>query len=174
MTKKNNKITQNESPHHCSIIKSNTRLTFRSESRLKSDSTKGAAGGVSGRRPDVRVSSQSAASNSDGTFRLRDFPLCDRGEVQIGGGGGRGAGTTWLGFMTAGDGGSSSKREEQSGEDVKLSSLAGCCKDCEGSAPEGGGGDEDEESERDSAGGQSSAPWGEPKRQVTKRKRRNV
>lgn len=174
-TKKKKKERKNSvvliSPHHCSIIKSNTRLTFRSESRLKSDSTKGAVGGVSGRRPEVRVSSQSAASNSDGALRLRDFPLCERGEVQMGGGGGGGgAGTTWLGFTTAGDGGSSSKREEQSGEGVKLSSLVGCWEDFEGSAPEGGGGggDEDEESGRDSAGGLSSARWVEPKRQVTK------
>lgn len=129
-------------------------------------------GGVNGRRPDVRVSSQSAASNSDGARRLRDFPPCDRGEVQMGGGGGGGgAGTTWLGFMTAGDGGSSSKREEQSGEGMKLSSLVGCWEDWEGSAPEGGGGgrgDVDEESERDSAGGLRSDTWEEPKRQVTK------
>lgn len=113
------------SSHHCSIIRSNTRLTFRTESRLKSDSTKGAVGGVSGRRPDVSVSSQSAASNSDGACRLRDFSPCDRGEVQMDGGGG-GAGTTWLGLRTAGDGGSSSRREEQSGEGMKLSSLVGC------------------------------------------------
>lgn len=111
-------------PHHCSIIRSSTRLTFRSESRLKSDSTKGAVGGVRGRRPDVSVSSQSAASNNVGARRFRDFPLDDRGEVQMGGGGG--AGTTWLGFITAGDGGSSSKREEQRGEGRKLSSLL-CC-----------------------------------------------
>lgn len=77
-------------PHHCSIIRSNTRLTFRSESRLKSDSTKGAFGGVSGRRPDVSVSSQSAASNGVGARRFRDFPVDGRGEVQIGGGGGAG------------------------------------------------------------------------------------
>lgn len=112
------------SPHHCSIIRSNTRLTFRSESRLKSVSTKGAVGGVSGRRPDVSVSSQSAASNCVGARRFRDFPVDDRGEVQMGGGGG--AGITWLGVITAGDGGSSSKREEQRGEGRKLSSLV-CC-----------------------------------------------
>lgn len=129
-------------------------------------------GGVSGRSPVVRVSSQSAASKSDGARRLRDFPPCDRGEVQMGGGGGGGgAGTTWLGFMTAGDGGSSSKREEQSGEGMKLSSLVGCWEDWEDwaeSGPEGGagGGDEDGESERDSAGGLSSDTWEEPKRQV--------
>lgn len=124
-------------PHHCSIIRSNTRLTFKSESRLKSDSTKGADGGVRGRRPDVRVSSQSAASNSVGARRFRDFPLDDRGEVQMGGGGG--AGITWLGFITAGDGGSSSRREEQSGEGRKLSSL--CSWEAwDWSAWEGGGG----------------------------------
>lgn len=110
-----------KSPHHCSIIRSNTRLTFRSESRLKSDSTKGAVGGVRGRRPDVSVSSQSAASKCVGARRFRDFPVDDKGEVQMGGGGG--TVITWLGFITAGDGGSSSKREEHSGEGRKLSSL---------------------------------------------------
>lgn len=112
------------SPHHCSIIRSNTRLTFRSDSRLKSDSTNGAVGGVRGWRPDVRVSSQSTASNSVGARRFLDFPVDDRGEVQMGGGGG--AGITWLGFITAGDGGSSSNREEHRGEGKKLSSLL-CC-----------------------------------------------
>ncbi|TNN81066.1 hypothetical protein EYF80_008722 [Liparis tanakae] len=116
-----NKYTRTH-PHHFSIIRSNTRLTFRSESRLKSDSTNGAAGGVRGRRPDVRVSSQSAASNDVGARRLRDFPVDGRGEVQMDGGGG-GAGITWPGFITAGDGGSSSKRDEQRGEGRKLSSL---------------------------------------------------
>lgn len=116
-------------PHHCSIIRSNTRLTFKSESRLKSDSTKGAVGGVRGRRPDVSVSSQSAASNSVVARRFLDFPVDGRGEVQMGGGGG--AGTTWLGFITTGDGGSSSKREEQSGEGRKLSSLVCCWEACD-------------------------------------------
>lgn len=108
-------------PHHFSIIRSNTRLTFRSESRLKSDPTNGAAGGVRGRRPDERVSSQSAASNAVGARRLRDFPLDGRGEVQMGGGGGGGAAMAWLGFITAGDGGSSSRREEHRGEGRKPS-----------------------------------------------------
>lgn len=79
---------------------------------------------MSGRRPDVRVSSQSAASNSVGARRFRDLPVCDKGEVQIGGGGG--AGITWLGFITAGDGGSSNSREEHRGEGRKWSSLLYC------------------------------------------------
>lgn len=106
-------------------MRSNTRLTFRSESRLKSGSTKGAVGGVSGRRPHVSVSSHSAASNGVGARRLRDFPLDDRGEEQIGGGGG--VGITWLGWITAGDGGISKSREEHRGEGRKLSSLCCCC-----------------------------------------------
>lgn len=67
-----------------------------------------------GRKPDVSVSSQSAASNGVGARRFRDFLLDGRGEVQMGGGGG--AGMTWLDFITAGDGGSSNRREEQRGE----------------------------------------------------------
>lgn len=78
--------------HHCSIKRSSTRFTFRSESRLKSDSTKGGFGGVRGWRPDVRVSSQSAASNDVGARRFRDFRFEGIGEVHIGRGGG--AGTT--------------------------------------------------------------------------------
>lgn len=118
--------TRLSGPHHCSINRSNTRFTFRSESRLKSDSTKGAFGGVRGWKPDVSDSSQSAASNGVGARRFRDFPLDVRGEAQMGIGGGGGAGTTWFGFITAGEGGNSSKREEQRGEGRKLSSLQ-CC-----------------------------------------------
>lgn len=120
----NNERSPLASPHHCSIIRSSTRLTFRSESRLKSGSTKGAAGGVRGRRPDDSVSSQSAASNGVGARRFRDLLVDGNGEVQMGGGGG--SGTTWLGFITAGDGGSSNKREEQRGESRELSSMW-CC-----------------------------------------------
>lgn len=109
------------SPHHFSINRSSTRLTFKSESRLKSCSTKGAAGGVRGRRPDVSVSSHSAASKRAAARRFRDVPADGRGEVQMGGGGG--TGNTWVGLMTAGEGGSSSKSEEHRGDGRKLSSL---------------------------------------------------
>lgn len=113
-------------PHHFSISRSRTRFTFRSESRLKSGSTKGALGGVTGRRPDVSVSSQSAASNGIGARRLRDFAVDVKGEVQMRRGGG--AGRTWFGFITAGDGGSSNKREEQRGDGKQLLSML-CCWD---------------------------------------------
>lgn len=69
----------------------------------------------------MRVSSQSAASNC-GARLFREFLVEGTGEVQIGSG--IGGGRTWPGFMTAGDGGSSSKREEQRGDGRKLSS---CC-----------------------------------------------
>lgn len=74
-----------------------------------------------GRRPDVSVSSHSAASKRAAARRFRDVPADGRGEVQMGGGGG--TGNTWLGFITAGDGGSSSEREEHRGDGRKLSSL---------------------------------------------------
>lgn len=166
-SKKNTRLTltngyAHTSPHHCSIIRSNTRLTFRSDSRLKSDSTKGAVGGVRGWRPDVRVSSQSTASNSVGARRFRDFPVDDRGEVQMGGGGG--AGITWLGFITAGDGGSSSNREEHRGEGRKLSSLLCCWEAWDWSAWGGRGG---ERPGRESAGDLWSETLTEPGREVT-------
>lgn len=82
---------------------------------------KGAAGGVRGRRPHVSVSSHSAASKRVAARRFRDVLAHGRGEVQMGGGGG--TGNTWVGFITAGDGGSSSRREEHRGDGRKLSSL---------------------------------------------------
>lgn len=109
------------SPHHCSIIRSNTLFTFKSKSRPKSVSTNGAAGGLSGRRLVDSVSSQSAGSKVAGARRFRELPVDDKGEVQRGSGGG--AGATWVGAVVAGDGGSSSRREEHRGEDRQLSSL---------------------------------------------------
>ena len=69
-------------------MRSKTLLTFRSESRPKSVSTNGAEGGVSGRKPNVNISSQSAASRVEAAFRFRDDPVGGSGEEQrmVGGG----------------------------------------------------------------------------------------
>ena len=105
-----------------STMRSSTRLTFRSESSPKSVSTNGAAGGLRGRSPEVSVSSHSAGSKLDGARLFREAAAEGSGEEQreSGGSGARGVcGVT----VVAGDGGSSSSREEHRGEDRKLSSF---------------------------------------------------
>lgn len=90
---------------------------FRSESRAKSLSTKGATGGVRGCKPEVRDSSQSAASNAGTSDLLFLEGALRGGVVQRGGGPGLDAwGRAW-----AGEGGSSNRSEEQSGEERPLS-----------------------------------------------------
>lgn len=122
--------------HHCSTMRSRTRFTFRSESRPKSVSMNGAAGGVRGRKPDVSDSSQSAGSKV-ATSRLFLEVTLGGGVVQMGGGGGgRGAGAT--GKVLDGEGGSSSSREEHRGDDRKFSSLDWLCGACDWSDWAGG------------------------------------
>lgn len=94
---------------------------FRSESRAKSLSTKGAVGGVRVCRPEVRDSSQSAASNA-GTSDLLFLEGALRGGVVQREGGG-GAGLDARGRAWAGEGGSSNRIEEQSGDERPFSSL---------------------------------------------------
>lgn len=107
--------------HHCSTIRSRTRFTLRSESRPKSVSMNGAAGGVRGRKPDVSDSSQSAGSKV-ATSRLFLELTLGGGVVQMeGGGGGGGAGVRDR--VLDGEGGSSNRREEQRGDERKFSSL---------------------------------------------------
>lgn len=93
---------------------------FRSESRAKSLSTKGATGGVRGCKPVVRDSSQSAASNA-GTSDLLFLEGALRGGVVQRGGRGGGPGLDARGRAWAGEGGSSNRSEEQSGEERPLS-----------------------------------------------------
>lgn len=96
---------------------------FRSESRAKSLSTKGATGGVRGCRPEVRDSSQSTASNAGTSDLLFLEEALRGGVVQIGGGGGGGAGLDARGRAWAGEGGSSNRIEEQSGDERPHSSF---------------------------------------------------
>ncbi len=109
-------------PHHCSTIRSRTLLTFRSESRPKLLSKNGAAGGVRGCRPEVKDSSQSAGSKAGTSDLLFLDSELEGGVVQIGGGG-RGAGVELRCRALLGEGGSSKRSEEHSGEDRKLSSF---------------------------------------------------
>lgn len=110
-------------PHHCSTIRSRTLLTFRSESRPKSFSKNGAVGGVSGCRPEVKVSSQSAGSKTRTSDLLFLDSELDGGVVQMGGGGGSGVGVEPRGGALLGEGGSSKRSEEHRGEERKLSSF---------------------------------------------------
>lgn len=96
---------------------------FRSESRAKSLSTKGATGGVRGCRPEVRDSSQSAASNAGTSDLLFLEGVLRGGVVQRGGGGGEGAGLDARGRAWSGEGGSSNRSEEQSGDERPISSF---------------------------------------------------
>lgn len=115
------KITETGSLHHCCTMRSNTLLTFRSESRPKSVSTNGAVGGLRGRSPEVSDSSQSVGSKLAGARLFREVAAEGSGEEQREGGGGGWA--TFVGAVVGGDGGSSRSKEEHSGEDRKLSSF---------------------------------------------------
>lgn len=95
---------------------------FRSESRPKSLSKNGAAGGMSGCRLEVKDSSQSAGSKSGTSDLLFLDSDLDGGVVQMGGGR-RGAGVELRGGALLGEGGSSKRSEEHRGEDRKLSSI---------------------------------------------------
>lgn len=97
-------------------------MTFRSESRPKSLSRNGAAGGVSGCRPEVKVSSQSAGSKAGTSDLLFLDKEVDGGVVQMGGGG-SGAGVGQRAGVLLGEGGSSKRSEEHRGDDRKLSSF---------------------------------------------------
>lgn len=82
-------------------------------------SRNGAVGGVSGCRPEVKDSSQSAGSKSGTSDLLFLDSELDGGVVQMGGGG-RGAGVELRGGPLLGEGGSSKRSEEHRGEDRKL------------------------------------------------------